>query len=156
MVTFRRSTTFFVGHYEGFRASGSRPPVDFEKVAKWNGLTDAELELLTVLWERGPSTVREVYEALPEERRRGYTTVLKLFQLMHQKGLVTRDEESRAHVYAAATAAERHKQSIVRDLVDRLFGGSTKAMVLNALGPDPKPEELAEIESLLSRMEEKP
>jgi BlaI family transcriptional regulator, penicillinase repressor len=124
-------------------------------VAKWQGLTDAEVEILCVLWNRGPSTVRDVFEALPQERPRGYTTVLKLMQLMHEKGLVQRNEDARAHIYSAAQAADASRAGIVNDLLKRLFGGSTKALVLNALGPDHDPKDLAEVERILSEMEEK-
>ncbi len=116
--------------------------------------TEAELELLRVLWARGPSTVREVRDGLPPARRGGYTTVLKLLQIMHGKGLVVRDEEARSHVYAATVPEEATQQRLVSDLVQRAFGGSAAKLVLNALsGPSATAEERAEIRSLLERLE---
>ena len=122
-------------------------------MAKWQGLTDSELEILSVLWQRGPSTVREVFDALPEERKKGYTTTLKLMQLMHEKGLVERNEDSRAHVYKATQEAERTREGIVRDLIGRLFGGSPKALALSALGNDFDPDQLDEIDRMIEERE---
>ena len=96
--------------------------------------TNAELEILNVLWTRGPSTVREVKEAQEESKRAGYTTVLKLLQIMHQKGLVERDESQRAHVYMPRLSKEQTQQQMVGDLVSRLFDGSPSKLVLQALG----------------------
>ena len=114
--------------------------------------TEAELELLRVLWTRGPSTVREVLDGLGA-RRPGYTTVLKLLQIMHAKGLVVRNEEARSHVYAASIPGESTQRRLVSDLVDRAFGGSAAKLVLNALPAQATtPEERAEIRALLERM----
>ncbi len=108
--------------------------------------TDAELALLRVLWERGPSTVREVFEHLPEEKRGGYTTVLKFLQIMVGKGLVVRDETYRSHIYAAAAPPEKTKRALIADLIDRLFDGSARALVLEAIDGQPvTADELAEI-----------
>ena len=116
--------------------------------------TDAELEILRVLWARGPSTVREVQEALSERREVGYTTALKLLQIMHEKGLVRRDESARTHVYEAAVAQESTQNALVGDLMDRAFGGSSSALVLGALSSKPASrEELAEIRRLLDELE---
>jgi BlaI family penicillinase repressor len=118
--------------------------------------TDAELEILKVLWDRGPSTVREVHEVLADARDSGYTTVLKLMQIMARKGLVERDEEQRAHVYRAAEARDRMQRRLVDDLVDRAFDGSAAGLVLNALGSRRATgAELAEIRKLLDAHEEK-
>jgi len=95
--------------------------------------TDGELEILRVLWEKGPSTVREVHEALEEDRRTGYTTVLKLLQIMTEKGLVRRDERERAHVYEARSPREETERVLVGDLLERAFAGSASALVLRAL-----------------------
>ncbi len=95
--------------------------------------TGAELEILGVLWERGPSTVREVHERLARGRELGYTTVLKLLQIMAEKGLVLRDESERAHVYAARIPAEQTQRQLLGDLVERAFGGSAALLVLQAL-----------------------
>ena len=125
--------------------------------------TDAELAILRVLWRRGPSTVREVNHELrrPREQRGGaggqpaggptaYTTTLTLLQIMTGKGLVTRDESSRSHVYRAAVAEEQTQRQLLRDLLDRVFGGSPGSLVMQLLA-DKKasPEELAEIRRLL-------
>ena len=116
--------------------------------------TEAELELLGVLWARGPSTVREVLDALGPARGVGYTTVLKQLQIMHGKGLVVRDERARSHVYAPAAEERATQRRLVSDLAQRAFGGSAARLVLNALtGPAATAEERAEIRSLLERME---
>lgn len=96
--------------------------------------TDAELAILQVLWHRGPSTVREAWEAQGGEKAQAYTTVLKFLQIMHEKGLVTRDESAKTHIYAAAVPAHHMKGHLVKDLLDRLFQGSVGDLVLNALG----------------------
>jgi predicted transcriptional regulator len=112
--------------------------------------TEAELEILRVLWERGPSTVRQVHESLAEQRETGYTTTLKLMQIMADKGLVTRDESSRTHVYAAKASQENTQRQLVNDLVDRAFGGSAAELVLRALSSHKTSnEELDEIRRLI-------
>jgi len=111
--------------------------------------TDAELGILRVLWTRGPSTVRQVAEHMSKET--GYTTVLKLLQIMTEKRLVTRDESSRTHVYAAASTQEQTERQIVSDLVDRVFEGSCAKLVLQALASTKaSPEELDEIKKLIA------
>jgi predicted transcriptional regulator len=95
--------------------------------------TDAELAILRVLWARGPSTVRQVHEALARDRQAAYTTALKLLQIMTEKGLVERDERDRTHVYRARNGEEQTQRQLVRDLVDRAFGGSAAKLVLQAL-----------------------
>ncbi len=94
--------------------------------------TEAELSILQVLWSKGPQTVREVYEAL-SRRQIGYTTVLKQMQVMAEKGLLTRNERFRSHVYAAKQPQERTQQKLVRNLLDKAFSGSAKNLVLGAL-----------------------
>lgn len=117
--------------------------------------TDAELRLLGILWERGPSTVRQVFEALPDNDS-GYTTVLKMLQIMTEKGLVTRDESQRSHVYRAKQKAEQTQRGLVKDLVRRAFGGATNKLVMQALrSRKVSAEELAEIRELLDELEEK-
>jgi len=112
--------------------------------------TDAELEILKVLWRRGPSTVREVFETLAETRGTGYTTVLKLMQIMADKGLVTRDETARAHVYAPRAPEAQTQRQLVRDLVDRAFGGSAAQLVMQALSDKrASQEDLKQIRKLL-------
>ena len=95
--------------------------------------TDAELAILRVLWERGPSTVRQVHELLPRDRPAAYTTALKLLQIMTEKGLVDRDERERTHIYRARLSEEQTQRQLVRDLLDRAFGGSASKLVMQAL-----------------------
>ena len=118
--------------------------------------TDAELAILRVLWERGPSTVRAVTDAIQEERGTGYTTALKLMQIMTDKGLVQRDDTNRSHVYEAVVPAEETQRQLVGDLLDRAFGGSAQQLVLQALsGRKASRADLAEIRKLLDEMEQK-
>ena len=118
--------------------------------------TDSELAILTILWERGPSTVRQVHEALADEKDTGYTTTLKLMQIMADKGLVTRNESARTHVYAAMASEEQTQRQLVKDLVDRAFGGSAAALVLQALNAEgASPAELREIRKLIDDYREK-
>ena len=117
--------------------------------------TEAELAILRVLWERGPSTVREVTEVLEGERSSGYTTILKLLQIMTGKGLVRRNEESRSHVYQASVPPETTQRQLVSDLLDRAFGGSARQLIQQALSAKrASPEELAEIRRLLDDIEQ--
>src|ERR687883_1539115 len=97
--------------------------------------TDAELSILRVLWDRGPSTVRQVHDVLGRERPTAYTTALKLLQIMAEKGLVERDERDRTHVYRARLSEEQTQRQLVRDLLDRAFGGSATTLVVHALAP---------------------
>jgi predicted transcriptional regulator len=116
--------------------------------------TNSELEILHVLWRRGPSAVREVHEEISLKRSTGYTTVLKLMQIMAEKGLVKRDEENRAHIYHAAITESDVQRGFTDDLADRVFGGSAHRLALHALGSKKAtPEELAEIRRLLDAME---
>lgn len=117
-----------------------------------NKPTAGELEILRVLWARGPSSVREVHDALGG--RTGYTTVLKLMQIMADKGLVKRDESARTHIYTARAGEEQTQRHLAGDLMDRAFGGSAKKLMLAALsGRKASREELAEIRRLLDDME---
>ena len=95
--------------------------------------TDAELAILRILWDRGPSTVRQVHDILGRERQAAYTTALKLLQIMTEKGLVERDERDRTHIYRARLSEETTQRQLVRDLVDRAFGGSSSKLVMQAL-----------------------
>ena len=117
--------------------------------------TKTELNILRILWRDGESTVREVHEALNEEEPSGYTTALKMLQVMHQKGLVARDDSQRAHVYTAAVSKEETQTTFVSDIVNRLFDGSTSQLVMQALGNSPTADknQLAQIEALLSEIE---
>lgn len=112
--------------------------------------TDAELAILRVLWETGPATVRQVHEAMAGERETGYTTTLKLMQIMAEKGLVRRDESTRTHVYEARVPRDQTQRQLVTDLIDRAFGGSAAALVLQALSAQPASEaDLGEIRRLI-------
>lgn len=116
--------------------------------------TDAETEILAVLWDRGPSTVREVHEVLGPARGVGYTTVLKLLQIMADKGWVERDASQRSHVYAPAVAREEMQSRLVGDFVERVFAGSTSQLVVRALSGKPaSDEEIAEIRRMLDELE---
>lgn len=116
--------------------------------------TDAELTLLRVIWASGPATVREIHEHLGPEQSVGYTTVLKLLQIMTEKGLVVRDESQRAHVYSAAVPEESTKRQLVGDLVQRAFGGSALQLVMSALSEQKStPGELAEIRKIIDLMD---
>jgi predicted transcriptional regulator len=116
--------------------------------------TDAELSILRVLWARGPSTVRQVLDTLAEERGTGYTTVLKLLQIMTEKGLVARDESDRTHVYEARYGEADTQRQLVDDLLDRAFGGSAMQLVMSALSSRrTSRKELAEIRRLIEERE---
>ena len=116
--------------------------------------TDSELEILSVLWERGRSTVREVHDELNRKRPTGYTTVLKFLQIMAEKGLVQRDEVHRVHVYEAALPQETTQSQLIRDLAARAFGGSPLQLAMRALATDrASTDELAQIRSLLDDYE---
>ncbi len=116
--------------------------------------TEAELSILQVLWQRGPSTVREAHQALETSRAVGYTTVLKLLQIMTEKGLVTRDTAQRAHVYEAAVGEDAVQQHLIHTLLDQAFGGSAKKLILQALSvKESTAEELDEIRALLDEIE---
>jgi predicted transcriptional regulator len=118
--------------------------------------TPAELEILQVLWAGGPRTVREVQRVLSEKKPTGYTTALKMLQIMTEKGLAVRDDRQRPQTYRARYPREQMQSQLLHDLVQRVFGGSVKALVLQALaGQRSSPEELEEIERLLDRMEGK-
>jgi BlaI family transcriptional regulator, penicillinase repressor len=116
--------------------------------------TDGELAILRVLWESGSSTVRDVHSVLNRTGETGYTTVLKLMQIMTEKGLVTRDESQRTHVYSAVLKEADAQRESVGHLVDRLFKGSAASLVMQALaGKKASTAELAEIRKLLEEME---
>ena len=114
--------------------------------------TEAELELLRILWNKEPATVREIYDTFNQERPCGYTTVLKLLQIMTTKGLVLRDEANRAHVYRATISQDAMQSKILKDLSLRLFSGSAAQLALHALAMEPASQnELDEIRALIAR-----
>jgi predicted transcriptional regulator len=118
--------------------------------------TASELEILHILWERGPSTVREVHEALSTHKPVGYTSVLKLMQIMTAKGTVRRDEQQRAHVYEAVQPAEKTKRQLAADVLQRVFDGSASELMMHALaGRKTSKEEVEELRRLLDEYERK-
>lgn len=118
--------------------------------------TRTELNILNILWDKGPSTVRDVHESLNRVEQSGYTTALKMLQVMHQKGQVVRDDSQRAHIYSAAISKDETQTQFLTDLVDRLFNGSTSQLVMQALGnvPQADEEELERIRRLIEKSEE--
>ena len=113
--------------------------------------TESELEILQVLWDKDLASVREVHEELVKYKDAGYTTTLKLMQIMHEKGLVKRDDSMRTHVYQAAVNKERTQKHLLSKMIDSLFGGSSTQLVIQALGENKvSAEELDRIQSLLN------
>ena len=113
--------------------------------------TESELEILQIIWSKGLATVREVHETLAQSKDVGYTTTLKLMQIMHEKGLVKRDDSMRTHVYQAAVNKERTQKHLLSKMIDNLFGGSPTHLVIQALGEGKaSPEELEKIQALLN------
>jgi len=113
--------------------------------------TESELEILTVLWQRGLASVREVHEELAKSKDVGYTTTLKLMQIMNEKGLVKRDASVKTHIYQAAVSKEKTQKHLLGKMIDGLFGGSSTQLVIQALGNhNASQEELDEIQNLLN------
>ena len=118
--------------------------------------TAAELQILRVLWQRGPSTVREVHDTLKQEKDLGYTTVLKIMQIMTAKRLVRRNEQQRAHVYEAVQPAERTKRQLAADMLQRVFDGSARDLMMHALATRRSSKnEIEELRKLLDEHERK-
>jgi len=118
--------------------------------------TASEMEILRVIWDRGPSTVREVYNTLRAERDVGYSTVLKFMQIMTRKGSLVRDERVRPQIYRAPQARESTQRTIVRDLVSRVFGGSPASLVMQALSDQKSgPDDRRRIRELLDELDRK-
>ena len=117
--------------------------------------TESELEILQILWTKGLATVREVHEDLASTKDVGYTTTLKLMQIMHEKGLVKRDDSMRTHVYQAAVNKERTQKHLLGKMIDSLFGGAPTQLVIQALGEHKtSPEELEKIQALLNELKQ--
>ena len=115
--------------------------------------TESELEILQVLWNKGNATVREVHEELASNKDVGYTTTLKLMQIMHEKGLVNRDDSSKTHIYQAAVSREKTQKHLVGKMIDNLFSGSPAQLVMQALGNHKASlDELDEIQELLNSL----
>lgn len=122
---------------------------------KTPGPTASELEILQILWEDGPSTVRQVHQRISKVRSAGYTTVLKLMQIMAEKDLVVRDESNRSHIYTARYRQEHTQRQILSDLIGRAFGGSTNSLVMQALHAQKiSSDEIQQIRCLLDELEE--
>jgi len=116
--------------------------------------TESELEILGILWERGPSTVREIHDILSQTKDAGYTTTLKLMQIMHEKELVARDTSSKTHVYTAAISQQKTQQQLLDKMIDTVFGGSASQLVMQALGHhQSSEEELQKIRQYLTAIE---
>jgi BlaI family transcriptional regulator, penicillinase repressor len=115
--------------------------------------TESELEILQVLWDRGLASVREVHEELSKTKEAGYTTTLKLMQIMHEKGLVKRDDSVKTHIYQPAVSREKTQKHLLGKMINTLFGGSTTQLVMQALGNHKaSPDELDEIQKLLNNL----
>jgi predicted transcriptional regulator len=115
--------------------------------------TESELEILQILWTKETATVRDVHEELLKTKDAGYTTTLKLMQIMHEKGLVKRDDSMRTHIYQAAVNKEKTQKHLVNKMIDSLFGGSHTQLVIQALGENKAtPEELEKIQQLLDNL----
>jgi BlaI family transcriptional regulator, penicillinase repressor len=126
-----------------------------DMAAKYVKPTESELEILNILWLRDLATVREVHEELAKSKDVGYTTTLKLMQIMHEKGLVKRDESMRTHIYQAAVNREKTQKHLLDKMIDSLFGGSSTQLVLQALGGGEQKvsaEELEQIQSLINNL----
>ncbi|MEH6596340.1 MAG: BlaI/MecI/CopY family transcriptional regulator [Colwellia polaris] len=116
--------------------------------------TEAELTLLNILWKMGPATVRQIHETVSQTQTTGYTTVLKILQIMHEKALVIRDESNRAHVYAPANSEMVTQSSLLKDLVLKAFGGSKSKLVMRALDNSTSKKEIEDIRQLLNELEQ--
>lgn len=118
--------------------------------------TESELEILGILWEKGPCTVREVHEILEQSKEAGYTTTLKLMQIMHEKGLLTRDASAKTHIYTAEVSRENTQQQLLNKMIDTVYNGSATQLVMQALGHHrSSPAELEQIRQYLNEMEKK-
>ena len=123
---------------------------------KVSGPTDKELTILGILWKNGPSTVRHVNEEMARQQRTGYTTTLKLMQIMTEKGLVVRDDSKFQHVYKPAVSEEKTQNQVVRELLEKVFSGSAEKLVMRALSAKKvSAKELAEIKKMIEKIEEK-
>jgi BlaI family transcriptional regulator, penicillinase repressor len=123
--------------------------------AKYVKPTESELEILNILWQKGDATVREVHEELAKSKEVGYTTTLKLMQIMHEKGIVKRDESMRTHIYQPAVNREKTQKHLLNKMIDSLFGGSSTQLVLQALGSGEQKvsaEELEKIQNLINNL----
>ena len=117
--------------------------------------TESELEILQVMWKKGECSVRDVHEELSKNKDSGYTTTLKLMQIMHEKGLVKRDDSAKTHIYQASVSKERTQKHLLGKMINTLFGGSSTELVIQALGNHKaSPAELEEIQQLLNDLKQ--
>lgn len=116
--------------------------------------TEAELSLLNILWEIGPATVKQIHLTVSDTQKIGYTTVLKILQIMHEKTLVVRDETNRAHIYTPADSKVQTQSSLLKDLVLKAFGGSTSKLVLRAISSSTTKEEINDMRQMLDQLEQ--
>lgn len=121
-----------------------------------NKPTEAELEILSLLWEMKEASVRQIHERLSETKETGYTTTLKIMQIMHAKGMVVRDEESRSHIYRPIANQKETQTSLLKNLVSTAFGGSSKSLVMQVLGQEnPSKDDIDDIRAFLDQLESK-
>ncbi len=143
-----RKLSYIIWIYEINRISLSLRNISYMKP------TESELEILNILWAKGPSTVRVVHEELSKEKDAGYTTTLKLMQIMHKKGLLNREEEQRSHIYTSAVDEKEAKGALIDRFLDAAFNGSASELVMQALGRNKtSKEELDKIKDLIKKME---
>lgn len=145
--------TFYI--YTKMVVYSKRNTLDHMAQPKYVKPTESELEILQILWQRGIATVREVHEELAQMKDVGYTTTLKLMQIMHEKGLVKRDESMRTHIYQPAVNKEKTQKHLLNKMIDTLFGGSSTQLVLQALGGNDgkaSAEEIEQIQMLLNNL----
>lgn len=123
---------------------------------KVSGPTEKELDILAILWQQGPSTVRQINEEMNKQQRTGYTTTLKLMQIMTEKGLLVRDDSKFQHIFTPAVTEEKTQNQVVGDLLEKVFAGSAEKLVMRALSAKKvNPDELARIKKMLDEMEDK-
>ena len=123
---------------------------------KVSGPTEKELDILAILWQQGPSTVRQINEEMNKQQRTGYTTTLKLMQIMTEKGLLNRDDSKFQHIFTPAVTEEKTQNQVVGDLLEKVFAGSAEKLVMRALSAKKvSPDELARIKKMLDEMEDK-
>ncbi len=117
--------------------------------------TESEIEILSILWDKQSATVRQVHEELLKTKDAGYTTTLKLMQIMFEKGLVSRDDSNKTHIYQPAVSREKTQKQFLNKMIDSLFSGSSAELVLQALGNKTSPEELNKIQNLIEELKKK-
>lgn len=118
--------------------------------------TESELEILNILWDKGTATVREIHEVLEKQKPSGYTTTLKLMQIMFEKGMLTREAQGKMHIYAAVIKREKAREQLMQKMIDTMFSGSTSQLIMQALGNhNSSQKELDEITAYLSQLKNK-